>query len=498
MIRRLVAVATTTLGFLVLAPTPPASAHPLGNFTVNQHAGLVIQPDAVSVELIVDMAEIPAFQTRKEIDRDGDGSVAPDESLSYRDRACARLGQGVIVRLDGQLLPSTVASTALEFPPGQAGLDTLRLTCHLVARASGGVAGARLHFESSNYADRVGWREVTARGDGVELTNKDVPGRSPSRRLTRYPDDLLSSPLEVRHANLEIGAAGNPHGPAAGGDDATGPASPLLRGADRFASAFTGLVSRQDFTIWFALVALAAAIALGALHALAPGHGKTVMAAYLVGERGSLRQALLLGSTVTATHTAGVLVLGALLSGSATFVPEQVYPWLGLASGALLAAVGGGLLRRAWRRRTINQSAQPAHDHHDGHRHGLHHIHPPRYGQEPSPTGDGPGISRKALMAMGAAGGMVPSPSALVVLLGAIALGRTWFGIALVLGYGVGMALTLITAGLLLVRVRSTLDSRLARAGTRPLALARALPVATASLVVVAGVGLTVRAISQI
>ena len=498
MIRRLVAVATVTLGVLVLSPTSPASAHPLGNFTVNQHAGLVVQSDAVAVELIVDMAEIPAFQTRKEIDRDGDGTVVPDESLSFRDRACARLGQGVTLRLESRILPSTVASTALEFPPGQAGLETLRLTCHLVARASGGMAGSRLHFENSNYVDRVGWREVTARGDGVELTGQDVPGRSPSGRLTRYPDDLLSSPLDERDANLEIGAARNPHGPAGGAEETTGPASPVPRGADRLTSAFTGLISRQDFTIWFALAALAAAIALGALHALAPGHGKTVMAAYLVGERGSLRQALLLGSTVTATHTAGVLVLGALLSGSATFVPEQVYPWLGLASGALLAVVGGGLLRRAWRRRTINLSTQPAHADHHGHRHGHTHTHPSRDGEELSLTADEPGISRKALMALGAAGGMVPSPSALVVLLGAIALGRTWFGIALVLGYGVGMALTLITAGLLLVRARGTLDSRLARAGSRSRALARALPVATASLVVVAGVGLTVRAISQI
>jgi ABC-type nickel/cobalt efflux system permease component RcnA len=387
-----------------------------------------------------------------------------------------------------------VVSTALEFPPGQAGLETLRLVCHVEAQASGGVAGARLHFENSNFADRVGWREITARGDGVELLQRDVPGRSPSRRLTRYPDDLLSFPLDERQANLDIGAAGVSRRPAAGGDETTSRATPLSRGADRFTSAFAGLVSRQDFTVWFALVALAAAIALGALHALAPGHGKTIMAAYLVGQRGSFRQALLLGSTVTATHTAGVLVLGVLLSGSATFVPEHVYPWLGLASGALLAAVGGGLLRRAWRRRAINLSDQ---DHHHGHGHAHRHPHTPRYAHELS-HGDGPGISRRALMAMGAAGGLVPSPSALVVLLGAIALGRTWFGIALVLSYGVGMALTFIIAGLLLVRARSALDRRLARAGARARTLARALPVATASLVVVAGVGLTIRALSQI
>ena len=101
------------------------------------------------------------------------------------------------------------------------------------------------------------------------------------------------------------------------------------------------------------------------------------------------------------------------------------------------------------------------------------------------------------LMAMGAAGGLVPSPSALVVLLGAIALGRTWFGISLVLGYGLGMALTLVGAGLLLVRARASLDGRLAGSG-RLAAAGRVLPVVTASLVVVAGLGLTARAFSQI
>lgn len=100
---------------------------------------------------------------------------------------------------------------------------------------------------------------------------------------------------------------------------------------------------------------------------------------------------------------------------------------------------------------------------------------------------------------MGAAGGMVPSPSALVVLLGAIALGRPWFGIVLVLGYGAGMALSLVAAGLLLVRVRASLDARLTRGQAGRLAvLGRALPIVTASFVVVAGLGLTVRAATQI
>ena len=296
-------------------------------------------------------------------------------------------------------------------------------------------------------------------------------------------------------------------------NDSTGtaearPASSAARGTDRISAAFTGLVARQQFTLGFGLLALVAAIALGALHALAPGHGKTVMAAYLVGERGSLRQAALLGLTVTSTHTAGVLVLGVLLSGSTAVVPEELYPWLGMTSGAMLAAVGVSLLARAWRRRSGGLAAFAAHrhgehDHGPGHHHqGRHHHqhsthhHDAEESVAPHAHDVQPPMSRRALMIMGAAGGMVPSPSALVVLLGAIALGRTWFGVALVLGYGIGMALTLVAAGLLMVHARASLDRRLR--GRTPMArLAQALPVMTASFVVIAGVGLAARALHQ-
>src|SRR5207302_4288939 len=204
------------------------------------------------------------------------------------------------------------------------------------------------------------------------------------------------------------------------------------------------LVSRHHLSVGFALVALAFAVALGAIHALAPGHGKTVMAAYLVGQRGSMRQAGLIGLTVTATHTAGVLALGLALSASSLIAPESLYPWLGLASGVLLAFIGIGLLRRAVRAR------RHRHDHH----HGDHH-HPV--------VEDVPPVRTRALVAMGFAGGLVPSPSALVVLLGAMALGRAWFGVVLVIAYGLGMAGTLTAAGALLLRARGVLDRRRGR-----------------------------------
>jgi ABC-type nickel/cobalt efflux system permease component RcnA len=212
------------------------------------------------------------------------------------------------------------------------------------------------------------------------------------------------------------------------------------------------------------------------------------MAAYLLGERGSFAHAALIALTVTVTHTAGVLVLGLVLSLSTTLAPEAVYPWLGLVSGATLAAVGLGLLRRAvGARRGLPTQVDDR-----GHVHGDHHH---------APLTDRAPVSLRSLVAVGVAGGMVPSPSALVVLLGALALGRAWFGVVLVVAYGAGMALTLVAAGLVLVRARGVLDRRASSSKPRSQTVAwvsRALPAATAMVIVVVGLFLAARGVSQI
>jgi ABC-type nickel/cobalt efflux system permease component RcnA len=247
---------------------------------------------------------------------------------------------------------------------------------------------------------------------------------------------------------------------------------------DRATAAFTSLVGERSGSAWFAVVAILLAVVLGGAHALAPGHGKTVMAAYLVGLRGTLRQAMTIGATVTITHTAGVLLLGLVLSTTRAVASERVYPWLGLASGLLLAAVGVGLLARAARSR--------GHDH----PHGPEHPHP----HDP-----GPPLGRRGLVALGLAGGLVPSPSAVVVLLGGIALGRAWLGVALVLAYGLGMAATLTGVGLLLARLRTRMDRRLRLpAGTLPARLGRLLPAATASVIVLVGLGIAAQGAARL
>jgi nickel/cobalt transporter (NicO) family protein len=455
--------AAVLLGLLLL-PAGAAAAHPLGNFTVNRAAGIRVQPDRVLVDYVVDMAEIPAFQTRQALDADADGEVGDAEAARWRQLRCPRVAAKLSAEVDGRPLRFAVAGSRLAFPPGQGGLVTLRLECDLAAPAPAGGGSHTLRYRDGNTDGRIGWREVTAAADRTTLEAADVPTRSPSARLTAYPEDLLRSPLDQDRATVRY----RPGGPAL--RDEAGPAGGRPVGVDRATAAFTALVARQQLTVGFALLAVALAGVLGAAHALAPGHGKTVMAAYLVGMRGSVRQAAVVGATVTATHTAGVLVLGAALGASRVLAPERVYPWLGLASGLLLAGVGATLLGRALR------GAR--------HTHGASHAHGPGHGHQAAA-----GAPRtRSLVALGFAGGLVPSPSAIVVLLGAIALGHAWFGVLLVVAYGAGMAATLTGLGLLLLRARRSVDRRAAlRRPGWAVAAGRVLPLATASLIVLAG-----------
>jgi nickel/cobalt transporter (NicO) family protein len=258
---------------------------------------------------------------------------------------------------------------------------------------------------------------------------------------------------------------------------------------------FNELAGGTPLTPLVGTAAALLALLLGASHAALPGHGKTVMAAYLAGRRGTRRDAVLVGVTVTLTHTAGVLILGLLVAVLSSFAPEAVLRWLGILSGLLVAMVGAGLLRSALRHRQTTHSpatmdrtpalagASHGHGHAYGHGHG--------WDDEERPRG------RAGLVGMGIAGGLVPSPTALFVLLGAIGLGRSWFGIALVLCYGLGMAATLTLAGLLLVTLRdrmarSVISERWRDRGAR---VSAALPTMTAVLVLVVGLGLALRSL---
>ena len=460
--KRFFVVSAMTVAILTVAV--PAHAHPLGNFTINTYDGLRIAPDRLQIDHVIDMAEIPTFQRRSQIDTDHNGTISAAESSAYASNVCASVTRSLSARIDGRALALSTQASTLSFPPGAGGLPTMRVTCSI----SGVVAKTRhmIEFSDPTFADHIGWHEITAIGDRTTLEGATVPTQSVSARLTRYPQDLLRSPLDVRTTSFSV----SPGGPAALSADGAS-TTPQARGVDGLTRAFTALVASHRASIPFAILAVLIAIVLGALHALAPGHGKTVMAAYVVGRRGSFRQAAVIASTVTLTHTAGVVLIGLTLTLSRALAPERIYPWLGFASGCLLIGIGTTMVRARLKARSNS----------------LHeHAHP----HDPAPIG------KRGLLAIGFVGGLVPSPSALVVLLGAIALGRLWFGVVLVAAYGAGMGATLAGAGLLLVRARARLERAHARSwGARTAAL---IPIIAAGVVLLLGVATAARGIAQL
>ncbi|HEU4422980.1 MAG TPA: hypothetical protein VFR67_10660 [Pilimelia sp.] len=479
---------------LLLLPAGPAAAHPLGNFSVNQLAALSLHPDRVAVAATVDAAELPTLQEKSNVDASGDGSVSADERAAHARRGCAEFGSKFRVAVNGDALVWTIEGTGFEYAAGAAGLATSRLSCRLSAAAPLG-SPARMRVDNGYRTDRVGWRELTAVGDGVRLIDSPLPATSRSGGdLRSYPQDLLSSPPDVRGADLRVepGAAAGP-AEAAATAGAGGDGSWLTRLVSAGERRLDSIVGERGLTPWIGVFAVGLALMLGAAHAALPGHGKTVMAAYLAGKRGRPRDAVAVGAVVTLTHTGGVLVVGLLLTSVVGLAGQTVLGWLGVASGALVVGVGAAMLLGLRRRR-----GGPAH-HHDGHghhHHGHHHHGHDHHGHDHHGRGAGR-PSRLGVAAIGVAGGLVPSPSALIILLGAVGLGRTLFGVLLVIAYGLGMAGTLTVAGLLLVGVRRRWAGRPAPGGRWrrwTARLAAAAPAATGSLVLLVGLGLVGRA----
>jgi nickel/cobalt exporter len=419
---------------LALAPSM-AEAHPLGNFTVNHYLGVAVLPDSVLLDYIVDMAEISAFQDRPAIEADPD-------------RACRDLAGGIVVRVDQRRVAPQSTTIRLTFPPGQGGLATLRLECGYLAALPARVSSPVLSVEDTNHADRIGWREIVARGEGTVISTS-LPSESVSARLTAYPESLIASPLDVRSGAARV----------------TVPTS---------RDTLPISIPAPDSPVSVA-AALLLAVGLGAFHALTPGHGKTVMAAYLVGTRGTRGQAIYLALAVALSHTAGVLALAMVtLAGSALLAPERVYPYLSALSGALVLALGGWMVAGRLR-------------HERAHRHGHTHAH-----DEASTA-----LGWRSLAALGLAGGVVPSASALVLLLGAISLHWIELGLVLVLAFGAGMAAVLVGVGQLLVGARALAEWRFARHRRLGAAL-RLAPTLSAAAVLVLGLAMTAQSLAAL
>ena len=541
--------ASLALVLATLAPTfarADTIASLLGNFTVNQYSGLELRADRIDVRHVVVFGQLPALRELHLADADGDGVTTQAERDAYAERLAETLAGDLRVSVDGVRIPLHAKRWTTSLPPEQSGFS-LRVEVDFAGDlpAATGSSIRALTFANDNYAGRFGWREIAvqpARSIGVFDT--DAFSTSLTAGLTESLQAMpATGPLAERMIHLSF-----TDGPMPRGADLLGPrpgtAAPVAQPpAGAYAGApnswlaretrrIVDLVSARDAPLHVSLLALLAATLLGALHAFSPGHGKTVVGAYLVGSRSTPAHAVFLGLTVTITHTLGVFALGfATLAASAFIVPERLLPVLSLTSGLLVLAIGVGLLAQRWRgalhatagpryrkiasapsaavatpwRVAAGHGAQDfafahgrvhghfhgdhVHDHHHHHDHAFHHhrgelvhSHGGSVHSHMPPGASGEKVTWRNLLALGVSGGLVPCPSAMVLLLAAIALNKTAYGLLLVIAFSLGLAATLTAVGLAFLYARNRIGAIRSGAPWQ-----RWVPVASAGVITVVG-----------
>jgi ABC-type nickel/cobalt efflux system permease component RcnA len=492
---------------LILSSAATSFAHPMGNFSINHYARIKVDPGSIEVRYLIDMAEIPSFQ---EIRQFGIAPVADDPGASrYLDRQEQLLKEGLSLESDGQSVRLDTISRQLSFADGAGGLPTMKIGFVFRGKLDAAAGAHKLSWFDNNFPGRAGWKEIVVLGDGVAILDSSAPGTDRSQELTNYSSDALNSPPQQLSAMVGFSVSRSAperkistaisHGtrkayraparpePLPPSDATT---SPALSRAQTPRSRFTELISTQGkLSFWVLFSAALIAASLGALHALEPGHGKTIVAAYLVGSRGTARHAVLLGIVVTAAHTAGVYLLGAAtLYASRYIVPEQLYPWLGAISGLSVAGLGIFIFLRNWTGETGEHSHVP------GERHSHWFLSMFRQG---AASVSGPAeraLSLRQLIMLGITGGIVPCPAALVVLLSAFSLHRIGFGLFLITAFSFGLAAVLVIVGLTMVYAKRAMSSRV-RPGSTAL---RYLPFLSSAFMVALGIGITVSAVASV
>ena len=524
--------------FLLLGYCRLAAAHPMGNFSVNHYSKITLESDRIHIRYFIDLAEIPTYQ---ELQQAGIAATDIDPNspavIGYVSARGAELGRGLTLAVDGKPTLVRLISSGVIFPIGAGGLPTMKMgfvyeAAYPSASSSPRPTPVNLHYVDNNYPGHSGWKEIVALADAASLLHSSVPATDRSGELSNYPTDLLTSPPQDLEASLQvllpstlthvpaekmqpIGASlpravsavsaartaqkKTPSAPLLTGlapglqhSQATAqPVTPMQLQANRQKtprSTFTELIQAQHLSPWFLFTAAILAIGLGGLHALEPGHGKTIVAAYLVGSRGTARHAILLGVIVTASHTVGVFALGAItLYASQYIVPEQLYPWLGALSGITIAGLGCYMFLRRLSGAATDHSHAPG----AGHAHWMFWKRPPEAeierGRDPAQA-----VGLTQLLTLGITGGIIPCPAALIVLLSAFALHRVGLGFFLIVAFSVGLAAVLIGFGMLMVYARRfmthlQIDGPLTR---------RWLPVASSAFIVILGLTLAMQALS--
>lgn len=496
--------------FLPLLAAIALTAHPMGNFSVSHYTKFDVTAGSVHVTYVLDLAEIPAYQLLRDWNLDPSAQI-PQATLDEKALAQALTWLGNLdFSANHKPLHATLERASIKLSPGAGGMRVARVESHLRLDH---VPGA-LTFEDRNYPDRAGWKEIViASSDSTPILEASQSAADRSAALTAYPADPTLAPPQDLRASFEWRAvAPAPRqitkivpipqpAPPATQSSTPSPAAKPAAGELTRGDYLSRMLTRRDIPFDVMLIGLAVAFAFGALHARSPGHGKTMVAAYLVGSRGTMKHAAFLGAMVTLTHTISVFLLGLVTLAFAKYLaPETLVTWLGAVSGISIVAIGASLFYK--RLRTLRAPVRPhhhhhhdhAHDHEHHHHHDHAHAHDPHHdhdhdhgphGHSHVPEGE---VSLRSLIALGASGGLVPCPSALVLLLISISLGHIGLGLLLLVSFSLGLAGVLMAIGMMVIYAKKWLPDPV-KTSRHP--LFRLVPVLSAFVIVCVGLVMT-------
>jgi ABC-type nickel/cobalt efflux system permease component RcnA len=536
----------------------------MGNFTISHYAKFQVGGKGVDLTYVLDLAELPTTNLLQQwgLDRN-----TPQAVLDRRAAEQAReWASHLEITSDGKPVPVRFVSSNLVIADGAGDLPILRITSHLHLSAAPG----QLLYEDKNYPERAGWKEIVIdAGQGAAVSRASQGGEDRSKALAEYPQDPTLAPPQDLRASIEWTAT-RPAAPVIApipqpkAIPTPAPATMTPKAAPAGAVVKGDYISRmlhnRELSFGMILILIAVAFGLGAAHALTPGHGKTIVAAYLVGSRGTLKHAAFLGAMVTFTHTISVFLLGlATLFLFQYVVPEKITQVLGVVSGLSIVAIGAWMLYKRLRGTShTHQHHGHAHDHDHGHDHApahddthahdrvlalthdhalahadahdltrahnhahahdLAHAHGHAYAHDHvhdrghahdhphthehphthdhhhvhehgthTHTHDMPDrITWGSLTALAVSGGLVPCESALLLLLSAIALGRVGLGLLLLVAFSLGLAVVLVGIGVVVIYAKNLLPK-----STNPHPAFRWIPVASAAIVMIAGLLMT-------
>jgi nickel/cobalt exporter len=476
-----------------------AGGHPMGNFSVNHYTRLYLEARGIELNYVLDLAEIPSFQLMGEWKVDG-----KDQELLSQPAALQATEwlENLILTQAGQRIPFRIKSVSPTTGEGAAGMPVLRIS--IAAEAS--LQPGEFTYADNNFPGRAGWKEIVVdHNSAVAIQESSQGNQDISKGLTYYPaDPRITPPQDVTaHVQWSVPAATSdrtsdnpevkstkslpstslptietPNTPSAIPVASFAAQQPDSPGSVTRGDLLSRLLQRKDLGLGALLLGILAAFGLGAMHAMSPGHGKTIVAAYLVGSRGTLKHATLLGFVVTFTHTFTVFLLGlGMLFFQRYTVPEKILPILGSLSGMSIIVVGIVLLYQRGNA-LLNGGSDHSHSH-DGyfqsydmdqqgysHRTRIAELRASERGETELVHSHGGSthshmiearITPGSLIALGVSGGIVPCPSALILMLSAIALGHPGLGLALLAGFSSGLALVLMAFGILAIYAKNLL-----------------------------------------